>query len=209
MFGEDVVEIQADKLGPPPPPPPRPDADADADADDAECVVSSEAINDLRAAADFRGATFSNHSRTQARTALLAELTRGRVEPACYWCAEFVCAGAFEELWTIFAGYMGKVVHLANPKLPLYLELRHQQFRALVDRGHFLSTLELRNHPAVRRLFAEVAAVLALSVKAPGGYEVPRSASSAAAFGAEALAAQLRATDASFALAVFDSKEDP
>lgn len=117
-------------------------------------------INDIRPASAFRRITFSRFKKTDVKKELVQSLYNGRIEPACYWSAEMVCAGHFGELWDVFLGVFAQHIHLAHPKLAIYLDMRMQQFRQLVRQGFADQELRLRNHPKVRVLFAEVACVL-------------------------------------------------
>ena len=67
------------------------------------------------------------------------------------------------ELWETVLHYAGKHIHLGNPKIIPYLEMRFEGFRQIIQQGHHLNELQLRNHPTIRRLFAEVIATLTYS----------------------------------------------
>jgi hypothetical protein len=77
-----------------------------------------------------------------------------------------VCSGYFPELWDTIFLFFAKYIYLANPKLPLYLDLRFQQFRA--EAAQVKNDLDLRNCLVVRRIFAEIVAVLCVSPKRLG-----------------------------------------
>jgi hypothetical protein len=62
---------------------------------------------------------------------------------------------------------MSKHIHLGNPKMPIYVSARFNVFRNIVVEGHLANELDLRNHPEIRKLFAEVICNLALSPKKP------------------------------------------
>ena len=133
--------------------------------DDTIKVADTSEINDIRTPPQFKGYTFSNFKKTDVRKQLIENLKKGRIEPACYWSAEFICAGHYSELWEIIIHYVGKHIHLGNPKLLLYLENRYGIFRNIITQGLNASELQLRNHPTIRNLFAEIMCVLATSNK--------------------------------------------
>jgi hypothetical protein len=92
-------------------------------------------------------------------------MINGKIEPATYWAVELICAGHYMELWEAIIHYVGKHIHLGNPKLVIYLEMRYTIFRNIMSQGHYATELELRNNDKIRRLFAEVISMLTLSNK--------------------------------------------
>ena len=165
-------------------------------------------INDIRPPSAFRNVTFSNYKKLDAKQELMKEWKQGRnIEPVCYWCAEFVCAGAFDELWEMFIAYMSKYVHMSNLKLPLYLEMRYNQYQHVLKDRHYISALDLRNNPKIRGLFAEIATILLFCEKAPC-YETTK-VDLANYFQMDTLSEKLSATGNTFADDIFDHKEDP
>lgn len=122
-------------------------------------------IDDIRAETDFKGKSFSGYKRGDVKKELLKSLFAGKVENACYWCAELICCGAFIEIWDVITIFVGKYVHLANVKLPVYLDIRYNAFRDIVGSGYTENELKLRNHTGIRELFAEIMVVLCGSHK--------------------------------------------
>lgn len=120
-------------------------------------------INDIRGESDFRGITFSSYKKTDVRKELMNSLSSSKIEPSCYWSAELVCSGHYLELWDIIITFISKYIHLANPKLPLYIELRYESFRSIISNGYTGNELRLRNHLKMRSLFAEIVCVLSNS----------------------------------------------
>ena len=124
-------------------------------------------INDIRMSQDFRGVSFSGYKISDVRTQLVNSLLNGKIEPACYWSAELICAGHLGDLWEIIIQYMSKHIHLGNPKLAIYLEMRYDNFRNIMLRDIQVSDLDVRNNDKIRKLFSEIICTLALSSKKP------------------------------------------
>ena len=126
--------------------------------DDAE-------INDIRTQEEFKTVSFSKFQKTKVKKALLKGFSDGKVETACYWSAELVCAGHFVELWEAIIYFVSKHLHIGNPLLPTYITRRIDAFRKIMSNGHVGNELCLRNNNNIRKLFAEIIATLCLSRK--------------------------------------------
>jgi hypothetical protein len=128
-------------------------------------VIDNTEINDIRTPTQLKGISLSGFKKTEVRNQFIENMKKGKVEPACYWCAELVCAGHYTDVWETILHYVGKHIHLGNPKLVIYLERRMVIFRNIMSQGHFLSDLELRNNNNIRKLFAEIVCILTMSNK--------------------------------------------
>lgn len=121
-------------------------------------------INDIRSEKEFKSITFSKFKRTEAKKELLNSLCNGKIEHALHWSAEFICCGCFIELWDIILNFVGKHIHLGNPKLPIYLELRFNNFKDIIQ-TYIGYELTMRNNHKVRKIFAEIITILCISKK--------------------------------------------
>ncbi len=130
-------------------------------------VYGNTDINDIRTAPQFRGYSFSKFKKTEVKNQMVDNMRKAKVEPAVYWCAELVCAGHYLDVWEIIMSFFAKYIHLANPRLVIYLAMRFSIFKNIVAQGLYTSELQLRNNRDVRKIFAEVVCNLSLSPKKP------------------------------------------
>ena len=122
-------------------------------------------INDKRSSHDFKGVTFSKFQKSKVRAELIQCLSTSKVEPACYWAAELICAAHYGDLWEIIILFIGRYIHLGNPKLPIYIAMRFKNFKEILTNGYIGNELAMRNNTKIRQLFAEVISVLCHSRK--------------------------------------------
>lgn len=122
-------------------------------------------INDIRIQKDFSGITFSGFKKSDVKRELIQSLLTGKIEKSCYWCAEYICAGHYGELWEIFLFFFGKHIHIGNPKIIIYLQKRFDLFRQLIVSADYICELHTRNSPKIRALFAEITCVLCFAKK--------------------------------------------
>ncbi len=130
-------------------------------------------INDKRSQKEFSGITFSQFKKTDVKKQLVNAILYNKLEEACYWSAEYICSGHFIDLWEIILLLVGKHIHIGNPKLSIYLELRLNFFRDMLNNGYLDNEIKMRNHQKIRELFAEIMCVMCLSRK-KNSFDVPK-----------------------------------
>jgi len=125
--------------------------------------MESYNINDSRVA--FRNITFSKFQKSKARLELIKNLYDEKIENACYWSAEFICAGHFLDLWDCILYYSYKYIHNGNPKLAIYLNMRYNNFITILNNGYNDNIIKMRNNEKIRKIFCELICVLCYSHK--------------------------------------------
>ena len=120
-------------------------------------------INDTRAVGEFKGVTFSKYKKTAAKKELIKCLSAKKIESACYWSAELICAGHYTELWESIIQFSAKNIHIGNPRLPIYIAMRFDNFKTIVENGYASDELRLRNNANIRNIFGEIIATLCYS----------------------------------------------
>ena len=127
--------------------------------------MNENEINDIRSAKEFKGITFSEFKKTDVKRELIKNIYNAKVEPACYWSAELICAGHYNDLWDTIIEFYSKHIHIGNPKVITYLNLRINKFKDIVNNGFVDQELRLRNNENIRKLFCEVICILCESKK--------------------------------------------
>lgn len=128
-------------------------------------IMNNEDINDKRDIQEFKSVTFSQYSRSKVKKIFLESLINGDIEPCCYWCCELICSGLYQDIWEIIILYFSRYIYISNPKLPIYIEMRLNSFKEIINNGYNDNILKLRNNEKIRKLFAELISVLCFSKK--------------------------------------------
>jgi hypothetical protein len=162
-------------------------------------------INDKRLKKAFKGISFSCYKKSDAKKQLLNYLFSGKIEESCYWSAEFICAGHFIELWDIIFQFICDKIHLGNPRLPVYIEYRLDDFKNIVNSGYIENELKMRNNQKIRKLFAEIVSIICLSKK-KNSFDPPKVKDTE--FNTINLTHKLKAPTVEYGRRIF-KKEDP
>jgi hypothetical protein len=60
---------------------------------------------------------------------------------------------------------MSKHIHYGNPKLPIYISIRINDFKNILFNGYLDNELKMRNNDKIRKLFSEIISILCFSQK--------------------------------------------
>ena len=122
-------------------------------------------ITDIRPIKEFKSITLSGYKKSDVKKSLIQNLGNKKIEEACYWSAELICSGHLLDLWNIILLYISNYIHLGNPKLPIYINIRFNDFKQILNSGYLDNELKLRNNQKIRKLFAEIICIICLSKK--------------------------------------------
>jgi hypothetical protein len=168
--------------------------------------MSKSNIQDSRTTKDLKGITFSGYKILAVVKKMIISMLDEKIEEACYWCAELVCSGHYSEIWEAIIQYYCKYIHIANPKLSLYIWCKLKKFKEnMNDLDTTEEELELRNNPGFRQMFIEIVVTLTISTKK---YTVNEVKVQPQDFNMINLSSILQATDLSFSEDIF-KEDDP
>lgn len=122
-------------------------------------------ITDPRTVIDFQKTTFCGHVRAHVIKVLLQNIQLGHADYACYWSLELLASGLVHTLWMALFEAAALHVNRAQPNVFLYLASSYEKYAPIESAYDVRNMTAIRNHPDVRRMVCEAAAVLALSRK--------------------------------------------
>jgi hypothetical protein len=122
-------------------------------------------INDYRDTKAFTGKTFSGFKKTQVIKELVESILYNKIEDACYWCFELLFAGHYIDLWETIFHIMSVHIHCGNPKLPIYISVRSNEFKQIINQHTQYQELDFRNNKNIRHIFLEIMIILCYSDK--------------------------------------------
>ena len=112
-------------------------------------------INDIRPS--FQNTTFSNYKKSHVNKELYNCLYYEKKDEAFFWTGELLCSNGIVDLWNIYIQYICKHIHINNPKLPIFLVKKFNEFKQIANK---LNDLDLRNNEEIRILFFSITAIL-------------------------------------------------
>ena len=118
-------------------------------------------INDFRI--KFSSTTFSNYKKSEVVKKLINCMYYQKIEESYYWTCELLCSNFIVDLWEIYFLFMSKYIHKENPKLPIYLIKKYEDFKTLAQSVN--NDFELRNNLSIRIILCTITTILTMSKK--------------------------------------------
>lgn len=123
-------------------------------------------INDTRDVNQFHKMTYSGYLRKDVLDILFKKIDESSLEEVCFWCAEVVVSGYFEDLWERIIIYYAKYINSNSPYVPYHIFVRLNQFLKLSKNEDFKKNfLDLRNSQEVRNHFCELVCIISNATK--------------------------------------------
>lgn len=111
----------------------------------------------------FKSSSFSNYKKRDVSKKLILALYYGKLEESFFWTCEMLCSNMMIELWNCYFILMSKYIHVYNPKLPIYILKKFEDFKKITIQHN--NDLELRNIQSVRLCFCSLSLILCYSQK--------------------------------------------
>lgn len=128
-----------------------------------DTIASTNIITDIRNInTDFKTVTFSGYKKTNVIKEALVSLSLAKIEQSCYWIAELICSGCYEDIWDIIIKFYSQYIHTSNIKLSIYINKKLSEFKIIMSM-YGDNMQEMRNFFSVRSLFCEIICILCTS----------------------------------------------
>jgi len=134
-------------------------------------------IIDPRPTECFKDKTFSGFKKSEVYKTLFKSIDAGKVEDTCFWATECIVSGYAPDLIERLCIHSAKVIHVNNPRLPVFLWRRYLTFHKSIDhitRKDKDKLIHIRNTSSVRNNIMDVAVTLALSPKTKRYDKLPK-----------------------------------
>ena len=124
-------------------------------------------IIDTRLNEDLKQKTFSGFQKKDVIAALFKSIDQGKIESACHWSTECIISGYTIKIWDKLIVYACKIVHINNPKLPIYLYKKNMILFNQLNRLECKNKdyLILRNSQMIRNLLCDLITTIITSEK--------------------------------------------
>ena len=124
-------------------------------------------ILDNRLNEEFKQKTFSGFQKKDIISALFKSIDQGKIENALYWCTECIISGYTMKIWEKLLNYSFKIVHINNPRLPIFLYKKNNILFNQIKRLDIKNKdyLVLRNSQMIRNLLADIIVTIITSEK--------------------------------------------
>ena len=114
----------------------------------------------------FSKITYSNFSKREVIKQLYTSILNYKLEESLNWSIELICAGHFIDMWNIILLITCKHIHISNPKLSIFIDIKFQEFKQIIKHSIGFELL-LRNNITIRYLFFEIIYILCITEKKP------------------------------------------
>jgi hypothetical protein len=106
---------------------------------------------------NFQSTTFTNYKKSHVIKELTKCMYHQKLDEAFVWTTDLLCSGHIIDLWNIYIQFICKYIHIHNPKLPIFLYKKFEEFKVIANKT---PDFKLRNNKEIRLIFFTITAVL-------------------------------------------------
>lgn len=110
-----------------------------------------------------KNTTFSNYKKCDVLKKLVQSIYYNKVEESFFWTCELLCSNYIVDIWNTYFMFTSKYIHIHNPKLPIFINKKFKDFKAIVLVHN--NDFKLRNIHEIRQLFCTITLILCKSEK--------------------------------------------